>query len=92
MAYLILMFVIAAIGIGMLWWQQRKQVAHVDSVDGFRKGMQAISPQRRISRRPAPTAGPQRRPSLDPDRREAARRRIEARRREALARAHRRAS
>lgn len=95
MTYLIILFLLAGAGILRLWLQQRRERSHKDSVDGFRAGLQAIStptPQRSL--RPANTsraARPSVRPtsatktgsslSLDPARREAAKRRLEARRR-----------
>ncbi|MFP5297931.1 MAG: hypothetical protein ACLGHL_02960 [Actinomycetota bacterium] len=91
MLYLAIMVFVAVVGITRLWLQQRREGARMNSVDGFREGLQALStpsdvqPARRpVRSSPArPTAartarGPQ---PLDPARREAAKRRIEARRR-----------
>lgn len=90
MLYLVIMVVLAAAGITRLWLQQRREGARLDSVDGFREGLQALSApdkDRTQVRRPATrpqtsrvTRGAQ---PLDPARREAAKRRIEARRRAA---------
>ena len=97
MIYLVLMVVVAAIGIGTLVWQQRRQQAHMDSVAGFNQALRAISPETRgpmrRSTRPARKPGPRNthgRPvPLDPKQRAEARRRLEQRRR---VDAHRRAA
>ena len=88
MGYLILMFIVASIGIAILWIQQRREKAHLETVDGFRSSLSKIAPDQRgvRSRRPV-TRKAAGRPEMDPARREAARRRVEARRRAALARA-----
>jgi hypothetical protein len=94
--YLFIMVLVAAAGITRLWLQQRKDNTRMNSVDGFREGLERIAGQQRprpqdprqAARRPArrPVA-PRRMTSglrpqpLDPARREAAKRRIEARRR-----------
>jgi hypothetical protein len=113
--YLVIMFVVAALGITRLWIQQRRERAHLETVDGFRESLESIQPvfgpapraQRRSrSQRPRPAAAtpapatpaptapappvrhaarpmrssiPRYKP-LDPDRRAAAKRRLEARR------------
>lgn len=81
------MVAVAAAGITRLWLQQRRENARLNSVDGFRDSLQKIStpPTRRRrpgvrSQRPAPISHAPR-TQLDPARREAAKRRIEARRR-----------
>jgi cell division protein FtsN len=88
--YLLIMLAVAVVGIGSLLFQQRRQRAHLESVEGFQQSLKAISPEAapgpfsaaRVSRRPAKSMKvPGRRVSLDPARREAARRRLEARRR-----------
>jgi hypothetical protein len=95
--YLLIMVVVAAAGITRLWLMQRRQRALLQTVDGFRSSLERISEQTRARpagvRRPsrAHAAGPRhapRRPrpqarggSIDPARRAAAKRRIEARRR-----------
>ena len=98
MTYLAIMFLLAGAGIFRLWLMQRRERSHVDSVDGFRAGLQAISApaphvvtrpasaSRQRSERPAQASRPSRSSSpatltLDPARREAAKRRLEARRR-----------
>lgn len=102
MTYLVIMVLLAGAGIFRLWLQQRRERSHLDSVDGFKAGLEAIStPTPRPTRVPAATARPRserpmraaapatnsapststRTTSLDPARREAAKRRLEARRR-----------
>lgn len=91
MLYLVIMVAVAVAGITRLWLQQRRDSARLNSVDGFREGLEALSTQRpagpvarptrsaAVRPRPARSArGPQ---PMDPARREAAKRRIEARRR-----------
>jgi len=93
------MMVVAAIGIGTLMWQQRRQHAHRDSVQGFNQALKAISPEAspgpfrqadRAARRPATRRRTPGRPvPLDARQRAQARRRLEERRRiEARRRAH----
>src|SRR5688572_6311004 len=93
--YLIIMFSVAAVGIGTLWLQQKRERSHLESSEKFLSSLQKISPdvkpiQRRPGRRPvaqgtrrtAPSRTPGRRPTRsEVARREAARRRVEARRR-----------
>ena len=91
MVYLAIMFIVAATGIATLWVQQRRERAHLETVDGFRRSLAKIAPEAAPgpfarSRRPR-SRTPGRRVPLDPAKREAARRRVEARRRAALARA-----
>ena len=90
MIYLVLLVVIATIGIGTLVWQQRRQQAHMDSVAGFNQALKAISPGEaprpirhtpRGARRPARGRAPGRPVPLDPQQRAHARRRLEQRRR-----------
>jgi hypothetical protein len=91
--YLAIMFVVAAVGMGVLWMQQRRERSHLETVERFQASMEKISPG---AAGPAPvrtrrTVRPDRAGAakqLDPDRREAARRRLEARRRAALAKAN----
>lgn len=91
MLYLFIMVAVAAAGITRLWMQQRRMSAKLNTVDGFKQGLEALSaPKHRpeVRRQPRTAAsrpvatrslrGPQ---PLDPARREAAKRRIEARRR-----------
>ena len=99
MLYLLIMVVVAAAGITRLWLLQRRQRAHLETVDGFRTSLERISEQTRArppgARRAAPSrlhagvprhGAPRPRPvsrgaAIDPARRAAAKRRIEARRR-----------
>ena len=99
MIYLAILLAVAGVGIGSLWVQQRRQRAHLETVEGFRQSLEKISPYavpgpfRRAAesgRRPMSRRAPGRPVPLDPARREAARRRVEARRNAALQRAHRR--
>lgn len=113
MTYLVIMFLLAGAGIFRLWLMQRRERSHLDSVDGFKAGLEAISadawvpaektattrrtftetavsgrPRGRssgVARAGAPVGsardGAPRTTTLDPARREAAKRRLEARRR-----------
>ena len=95
MPYLVIMLVVAIAGVTRLWIHQRRQHAYLHSVEGFRASLEKMNPYngkvhaRRSSvvpgLRPAPrsSAGrPFRHPTpLDPTRREAAKSRLEARRR-----------
>ena len=91
MVYLFIMVAVATVGIGSLWMQQRRQRAHIETVGAFQESLRKIAPEsqpaawrrrpparqgrpgvRRGGRRPVPS---------DAARREAARRRVEARRR-----------
>ena len=97
MIYLIIMVLVAGIGIGTLLLQQRNQRAHLDSVEGFRASLQKIAPEaapgpfRRAQVGPRrPTGARRRTPGrpvpLDARQRAAARRRLEARRRDQMSR------
>ena len=89
MTYLVIMVVVAAAGILRLWVQQRRQRTRLNSVAQFRTGLDKISGPSPIGRAPADRrpgtpggrtrldARPQ---QLDPIRREAAKKRLEARR------------
>jgi hypothetical protein len=88
--YLLIMLAVAVVGIGSLLFQQRRQRAHLETVEGFQQSLKAISPEAapgpfraaRVSGRPAKSKKvPGRKVPLDPARREAARLRLEARRR-----------
>jgi hypothetical protein len=86
--YLVLMVVLAAIGIGRLWLIQKRQQARLGSMDGFKQSLERISGHSGRPGQPAPV--PAQSPeeavpptALDPVRREAARARIQARRRAA---------
>jgi hypothetical protein len=106
--YLVIMFAVAAAGITRLWLQQRKERAHLETVDGFRESLESISsqparrprapraeqsdakarPERAAASAPNPIrhTSPPRRSAiprykpLDPERRAAAKRRLDARR------------
>jgi hypothetical protein len=89
--YLAILVLLAAGGIFKLWRFQRR-AARLDSVDEFWSGLERISaqprpqPREKVERDPAVRAVAPRRSGrrpdpLDPDRRAAAKRRIEARRR-----------
>lgn len=99
--YVLIMLLVAGAGIGSLWAQQRRQRAHLETSESFRTSLEKIAPHAnpgpfrraaRQGRRPSSRRQVGRPVALDPERREAARRRVEARRRAALARAHRRSA
>lgn len=99
MIYIVILLLVAGAGIGSLWAQQRRQRAHLETAESFRSSLEKIAPHahpgpfRRAMRAGTRPSGrrPLGRPvPLDPERREAARARVEARRRAALARAYRR--
>ena len=79
MIYLVILVLAASLSIGRLWMLQRRQRSHLQTVDGFRAGWQALS-------EPAnPEPAPQRRPAGQ------ASQRVEVPRRKATPRAaHRR--
>ena len=100
MIYILIMLLVAGAAIGSLWAQQRRQRAHLETSESFRMSLEKIAPHStpgpfrratRAGRAPASRRQVGRPVPLDPERREAARRRVEARRRAALARAYRRA-
>ena len=95
MVYLIILVVVAGVGIGRLWLMQRKHATTLQTVDGFRSSLERLSDQpvappgqSSLSRPSAtgpvepddPSLAAYRKP-LDPERRAAAKRRLEARRR-----------
>lgn len=97
MSYLIFFLLTAFLGIGWLWFHQKRQRATMDTVDGFRASLERLSehsvaiPDREdqvniLDRQdeehaPSGSQSSSRRPEpLDPVRREAARRRLQARR------------
>ena len=104
MIYLVIMFVVAAAGISRLWIQQRRERAHLETVDGFRESLESIQPvysrsprsERKAARSARPEQGPVSPPvrraprqmrsviprykPLEPERRAAAKRRLEQRR------------
>ncbi len=86
MTYLVIFMVVAGVGILSLWIHQRRQRSHLGSVDGFRKSLERISSgDIVVADDPEAHEGSARRRTsrlepLDPARREAARRRLEARR------------
>lgn len=58
MIYLVIMFLVAGTGLASLWVQQRRTRAHLDTVDGFRSSLEALStaPVVRARRRRPPAA------------------------------------
>jgi hypothetical protein len=94
--YLVIMVAIAIAGIGRLWWIQRRHATSLQTVEGFRSSLERLSGNSDASAvpskpRPAPGADPKNKPvydpysePLDPQRRAAAKRRLEARRRGSL--------
>lgn len=73
--YLVIMFLVAGTGLATLWVQQRRTKAHLESVDGFRSSLEALStaPVVRARRRRPPAAqrnaAPRRVASTSPGRR-----------------------
>lgn len=101
MVYIMILLLVAGAGIGSLWVQQRRQRAHLETSESFRSSLEKIAPHAapgpfgqvaRAGRRPQSRRQVGRPVPMDPQRREAARRRVEARRRQALARAQRRSA
>ena len=99
MIYVMILLLVAGAALGSLWAQQRRQRAHLETAESFRSSLEKIAPHAtpgpfrraaRAGRRPSSRRQVGRPVPLDPERREAARRRVEARRRAALARAYRR--
>lgn len=90
MIYLVVLVLAASLAIGRLWLLQRRQRSHLQSVEGFRSGLEVLAPIAPSSRRSGPrSTASSRNPKptrdgrtreLDPARRAAARQRIEARR------------
>lgn len=89
MTYLIIFLLVAGAGIGALWLYQKRQRVRYESVDGFRESLLRISshpiavpgssaPEPQAPSRPVVDS--RRAVPMDPARREAARRRLEARR------------
>lgn len=86
MIYLLLLAALAAGAIGRLWMMQRRQRSHLETVDGFQQSLRRLSASSGFNARPRASQSvarraPARRPTLDPERRAAAKRRLEARRR-----------
>ena len=97
MVYLIILVLVAGAGIGRLWWIQRKHETSLQTVDGFRSSLERLSEAPTTSGTHRPMSPPRPRASamedlddpslasyrepLDPERRAAAKRRLEARRR-----------
>lgn len=89
MVYLGIFLLVAVAGIIALWWSQRRQRMHLQSVHGFRSSLERISthhvaiPTDASDRRAEVVTqirqGGGREP-LDPERREAAKRRLASRR------------
>jgi hypothetical protein len=99
--YIMILLLVAGAGIGSLWVQQRRQRAHLETSESFRSSLEKIAPHAtpgpfgrvaKAGRRPESRRQVGRPVPMDPQRREAARRRVEARRRQALARAQRRSA
>lgn len=94
MVYLVILVLAASVAIGRLWLMQRRQRSHLQTVEGFRSGLERLAepstpvpgPRRTTGRVAAPTSNG-RTLELDPARRAAAKKRIEARRRAMRARA-----
>ena len=96
MVYLVLIVAIAIAGIGRLWWIQRRHATSLETVEGFRSSLERLSansdaPFLQSEPRPARAAGQEDKPVSDPylepldaQRRAAAKRRLEARRRGSL--------
>lgn len=87
MIYLVIFVVVAAGGIGSLWFYQRRERKQLNSVDSFCASLERISTQQLVSPAHIESGPSQVRPGgsrrpepLDPARREAARRRLERRR------------
>lgn len=90
MAYLILLLLLGAGGITRLMIAQRRRQSELQTVEGFRVSLEAISQPAHVERSPVMNRFDQRRAratgttavahELDPERRAAARRRIEERR------------
>jgi hypothetical protein len=59
MIYLVILVVAASLSIGRLWMLQHRQKSHLQTVDGFRAGWQALSEP--ANPPPVPTRGPRRR-------------------------------
>ena len=95
MVYLVVIVLVAAAGIGRLWLVQRRHATSLQTVDGFRSslerlsGQAALPPQPGMGRAPSPAPSDDQGPhpyrdTLSPERRAAAKRRLEARRRGAM--------
>lgn len=88
MEYLFIFLAVAGTGIAWLWLHQRRQRVRIQSVNGFRDSLRRISSHAVTvgvdptsdARTPLVRPGRRRLEPLDPMRREAARRRLEARR------------
>lgn len=57
MVYLVIIFLVAATGISRLWLQQRREQSQMDTIQGFNSALEAMSPpiapaRRRVSRGP----------------------------------------
>jgi hypothetical protein len=59
MIYLVILVVAASLSIGRLWMLQHRQKSHLQTVDGFRAGWQALSEPANPA--PVPARGPRRR-------------------------------
>lgn len=43
MIYLVIMFLVAATGLASLWMQQKRERAHLETVDGFKDSLERLS-------------------------------------------------
>ena len=43
MIYLVIMFLVAATGVASLWVQQKRERAHLETVDGFKDSLERLS-------------------------------------------------
>lgn len=86
MTYLVIFMIVAGAGIAGLWIHQRRQRSHLGSVNGFRESLERITardiviPEEHADHPTTPRGAGHHLEPLDPARREAARRRLEARR------------
>ncbi|HEX2296372.1 MAG TPA: hypothetical protein VHN37_13830 [Actinomycetota bacterium] len=77
MIYLVIMFLVAGAGLFSLWLQQRRTRAHLDTVDGFRSSLEALSaapvvrPRRRAPQPSRRGSAPRRAAAATPGRRDA---------------------
>ena len=62
MIYLVILVLAASVSIGRLWMLQHRQRSHLQTVDGFRAGWQALSEPANppVAERRAPRRAPQR--------------------------------
>ncbi|MEA2508650.1 MAG: hypothetical protein QOG21_732 [Actinomycetota bacterium] len=53
MVYLVIIVVVAAAGLGRLWWIQRRHATSLSSVDGFRSSLERLAGQQALGSEPA---------------------------------------